>query len=259
LEKQVDSLHEKVAVVTGAASGIGRAIAENLAAGGARVIIADLQRDAGETVAAEVGGYFVETNLARAVDCQNLIQRTVEQFGTVHILVNNAGFQHIDAIDEFPEDVWDKMIAVMLTGPFRLTKACWPHMRRQQWGRIINIASVAAVRGHPFKAGYISVKHGLLGLTRATALEGGPHGITVHAVCPTWVSTPLVLNQIADQARTRGLKEEEVVEKVMAGSTAIGRLLAPKEVADLVRFLCSDAAAGMTGSPVMIDGGVVAG
>lgn len=255
----MNTLHGKVAVVTGAASGIGQAIATRLVEEDVQVVIADLNKATGEAVAGEIGACFVQIDLGCAADCQKLIDFTVEQFGTVHILVNNAGFQHIDAVEEFPIDVWDKMVAVMLTAPFRLTKACWPLMREQRWGRIINIASVAAVRAHPFKAGYISVKHGLLGMTRAAALEGGPLGITAHAVCPTWVQTPLVLNQIADQARTRGLKEEEVIEKIMAGSTAIGRLLKPEEVAGLVRFLCSDEAAAMTGSPVMIDGGVMAG
>jgi 3-hydroxybutyrate dehydrogenase len=253
------TLEGKVAVVTGAASGIGRAIAERLATDGARVVIADLNQEAGEAAAAEMGARFVQVDLSQAADCYNLIEDTVAQFGTVHILVNNAGFQHIDAIDEFPDAVWEKMLAVMLTAPFLLTKACWPHMRKQGWGRIINIASVAAVRGHPFKAGYVTVKHGLLGLTRTTALEGGAHGITANAVCPTWVQTPLVMNQIADQARTRNLKEEEIIEQVMAGTTAIGRLLLPEEVAGLVRFLCSDEASGMTGGPVLLDGGVMAG
>lgn len=255
----MDSLEGKVAVVTGAASGIGKAIAERLSTDGAQVVIADINEEAGEVVAEEIGAHFVQVDLSRAVECYNLIERTAKQFGSVHILVNNAGFQHIDAIDEFPDGVWEKMMALMLTAPFLLTKACWPFMREQGWGRIINIASVAAVRGHPYKAGYVTVKHGLLGLTRTTALEGGLYGITANAVCPTWVQTPLVIDQIADQARTRGIKEEEVIEQVMSGTTAIGRLLLPEEVAGLVRYLCSDAAGGVTGGPVMIDGGVMAG
>ncbi len=255
----MDSLEGKVAVVTGAASGIGKAIAERLSTDGAQVVIADINEEAGEIVAAEIGAHNVQVDLSQGVDCYNLIERTTKQFGTVHILVNNAGFQHIDAIDEFPDGVWEKMMALMLTAPFLLTKACWPFMREQGWGRIINIASVAAVRGHPYKAGYVTVKHGLLGLTRTTALEGGLYGITANAVCPTWVQTPLVIDQIADQARTRGIKEEEVIEQVMSGTTAIGRLLLPEEVAGLVRYLCSDAAGGVTGGPVMIDGGVMAG
>ena len=255
----MNALEGRIAIVTGAARGIGRAIATRLAADGASLVIADIQREAGEAVARDLNGLFLETDLSHRDACRNLVERTVEAFGTVHILVNNAGFQHIDPIDEFPEDVWDKMVAVMLTAPFLLTRYSWPFMREQGWGRIINIASVAALRAHPFKSGYVSVKHGLLGLTRTAALEGGPHGITVHAVCPTWVQTPLVENQIADQARTRGIPAEEVIDKVMVASTAIQRMLAPEEVAAVVRFLCSDEAAGMTGSPVMIDGGVVAG
>jgi 3-hydroxybutyrate dehydrogenase len=256
--ESIDTLQGKVALVTGAASGIGRAIAERLAAEGARVVVADVQQEAGEVIAGELGGLYVKADISRGEACRYLVERTVDAYGTVHILVNNAGFQHIDPIEEFPEDIWDEMMAVMLTAPFLLTRHSWPFMRKQKWGRVINISSVAGLRAHPYKSAYVAVKHGLLGLTRTTALEGGPHGITVHAICPTWVRTPLMENQIADQARTRGLDEREVVEKVMVGQTAIGRVLTPAEVAAVVSFLCSDESSGMTGSPVLVDGGAVA-
>ena len=254
----MNRLQGKVALVTGAASGIGRAIATRLAVDGAQVVIADVQRIVGEATAKELGGLYVEADLSRSDSCRYLVERTAGAYGTIHILVNNAGFQHIDPIDVFSEDVWDRMIMVMLTAPFLLTRASWPFMREQKWGRVINIASVAGLRGHPYKSAYVSVKHGLIGLTRTAALEGGRHGIAAHAVCPTWVRTPLVQNQIADQARTRGIPAADVVARLMAGQTAIGRLLEPEEVADVVGFLCSDAAAGMTGSPVIVDGGAVA-
>lgn len=254
----MSDLQGKVALVTGAASGIGRAIAERLAADGAVVVIGDVQQEAGEAVAADLGGLYVHADLARAEACRELVERAAGRYGGVHILVNNAGFQHIDPIETFPEDVWERMIAVMLTAPFLLTRYCWPFMREHGWGRVINVASVAGLRAHPYKSAYISVKHGLVGLTRTTALEGAAHGIAAHAVCPTWVRTPLMENQIADQARTRGLDVGEVVEKVMAGQTAIGRLLDPTEIANVVRFLCSDDSSGMTGSPVLVDGGAVA-
>ncbi len=252
-------LQGKVAIVTGAASGIGRAIAERFAADEARVVVNDVNADAGSTFAKEIGGLFVGGDLSQRATCRKIVDETVKAYGTVHILVNNAGFQHIDPIPNFPEDTWDKMIAVMLTAPFLLTKYAWTHMQKQKWGRIINIGSVHSLRASPFKVGYISAKHGLLGLTRTTAREGGAHNITAHAICPAYVRTPLVENQIADQARTRGIKPQEVVEQVMLAPAAIKRLIEPSEIGDLAHFLCTDAASAMSGSPIAIDLGWMAG
>lgn len=251
-------LQDKVAVVTGAASGIGLAVAERLSAAGAKVVISDIQAEAGQAAAERLGAKFVASDLSRRDDCKALIDQTLAEWGTIHVLVNNAGFQHIDAIEDFPEDTWEKMIAVMLTAPFLLTRYAWPSMKAQKWGRIINIGSVLSVRAAPFKPAYVSAKHGILGLTRTTALEGGPYGITAHTICPAYVRTPLMENQIADQARTRGIPEDEVVEKVMLEPTAIKRLIEPKEVGDLVAFLCREEASAMTGSPVLIDLGMSA-
>jgi 3-hydroxybutyrate dehydrogenase len=168
-------------------------------------------------------------------------------------LVNNAGFQHVSPIEEFPEDTWDKMIAVMLTAPFLLTRYAWPAMKAQRWGRVINIASVHGMVASPFKSAYISAKHGLLGLTRTAALEGGAHGITVNAICPAYVRTPLVDNQIADQARTRGLSPGEVIEKVMLEPAAVKRLIEPEEVADFAAYLCGPTGAVFTGAALTMD------
>ncbi|MDQ1300955.1 MAG: 3-hydroxybutyrate dehydrogenase, partial [Chloroflexota bacterium] len=179
--------------------------------------------------------------------------------GAVHILVNNAGFQSIHPIPDFPEDTWDRMIALMLSAPFLLTKYAWPHLQAQRWGRIINMGSVHSLRASPFKAGYISAKHGLAGLTRAIAREGGPYGIHAHLICPGYVRTPLVEKQIADQARTRGIPADQVVEQVMTAPNAIKRLIEPHEIAAVVRFLCSDEAAAMTGAIVPVDLGWTAG
>ncbi|MCX6028968.1 MAG: 3-hydroxybutyrate dehydrogenase [Chloroflexi bacterium] len=252
-------LHGKVAIITGAASGIGLAIAERFAADGARVVIGDANAAAGAAIAQRLGGLFVPGDLSRRESCLALVDRTVEAFGTVHILVNNAGFQSINPIPDFPEDTWERMIAVMLTAPFLLTRYAWPHMQRQRWGRIINMGSVHSLRASPFKAGYVSAKHGLVGLTRTIAREGGPHGILAHVVCPGYVRTPLVENQIADQARTRGLRPDQVVEQVMTAPAAIKRLIEPAEVAEIVHFLCTDAAAAMTGTVIPIDLGWTAG
>lgn len=245
------SLQGKTAVVTGGASGIGLAVAERFAADGARVVIGDVNANAGAAAAARLEGLFVEADLSRREDCRRLIDRALAAFDTVHILVNNAGFQHIDPIEDFPEDTWEKMISLMLTAPFLLTRYSWPSMKAQRWGRVINIGSASSLVGSPYKCAYIAVKHGLLGLTRTTALEGGEHGITVNAVCPAYVRTPLAEDQIADQARTRGISPDDVVEKVMLGPAAIKRLIEPAEIADLVAYLCS--AAAVTGVAWPID------
>ncbi len=243
----------RVAIVTGAGSGIGQAVVEVLAREGDRVVVADIKEEQGRAVAEANGGLFVATNLAERADCRRLVDVTLEHYGKVDILVNNAGFQHIDAVEDFPEDTWDTMIAVMLTAPFLLTKYVWPSMKAQRWGRVVNIGSVHSLRASPFKSGYISAKHGVLGLTRTAALEGGPLGITVNTICPAYVRTPLVENQIAAQARTRGISPDEVIEKVMLEPAAIKRLIEPVEVGEMVRFLCSDAASSITGSALTMD------
>jgi 3-hydroxybutyrate dehydrogenase len=181
------------------------------------------------------------------------VDETLERFGRVDILVNNAGFQHINPIENFAEDTWEKMIAVMLTAPFLLTKYAWPSMQANKWGRVVNIGSVHSLRASPYKVGYISAKHGMVGLTRTTALEGAPHNITVNTVCPAYVRTPLVEAQIADQARTRGISESEVIEQVMLEPTAIKRLIEPEEIAALVLFLCSEYAGAATGVEWVMD------
>lgn len=244
---------DKVIIVTGGASGIGLAIAEHFAAGGAQVVLSDINADKGQQVASDLKAHFIPGDLSQRAACKTLVEATVKQFGTVHGLVNNAGFQHIDPIEDFPEDTWDTMISLMLTAPFLLTRYVWPYMQAQNWGRIINIGSVHSVRASPFKVGYISAKHGLLGLTRTAAREGGPHNITVNLICPAYVRTPLVENQIAAQARTRNLSESEVVEKVMLAPAAIKRLVEPSEVGALAGYLFQDEAGVMSGSPIMID------
>jgi 3-hydroxybutyrate dehydrogenase len=243
----------KVALITGGASGIGLAIAERLATDGATVVIGDVNEENGRVIANQLNATFIQGNLSQRADCRNLIQQTLAQHGTIHILVNNAGFQHVDPIADFPEDTWDTMLSLMLTAPFLLTKYAWPTMQQQGWGRIINMSSIHGQVASPFKAAYISAKHGLIGLTRTTALEGGAHGITANAICPAYVRTPLVESQIADQARTRHLSPDEVVEKVMLEPAAIKRLIEPAEVAALAAYLCSDAASVVTGTAMTID------
>ena len=244
---------KRVALVTGAASGIGRAIAEALTADGITVMITDVNEELGREIAAKTGGGFVPGDLSRREECKKVVDETVKAFGRVDILVNNAGFQHIAPIADFPEDVWEKLMAVMLTAPFLLSKYSWNYLVQSGQGRIINVASLHGVVASPFKVAYISAKHGLIGLTRTLALEGGEHGLTVNAVCPAYVRTPLVENQIRDQARTRGISQEDVVSQVMLEPAAIKKLLEPEDVASLVVFLCSPSAWGITGSVQLID------
>lgn len=259
MQRKGEKMSRRVAIVTGAASGIGRAIAEALAEAGDKVVIADLDEDKGRTVSAATDGYFVAVDLSLRTGCQHLVDETLARYGSIDILVNNAGFQHIDSIETFPEDIWDQMLAVMLTAPFLLTKYIWPTMKTQGWGRIVNIASIHGLVASPFKSAYVAAKHGLIGLTRETALEGGAHGITVNAICPAYVRTPLVEDQIADQARTHGLSPQEVIEQVMLAPAAIKRLITPEEVASLVVYLCSEPASAITGAAWAIDLGWTAG
>jgi 3-hydroxybutyrate dehydrogenase len=243
----------RVALVTGGASGIGKAIVVALAAEGHRVMIVDRDADRGEAAASETGARFVQADLSTRDGCRAAVDATVDALGPVEILINNAGFQHIDSIEEFPEDVWDRILALMLTAPFLLTKYCWPEMRRAGWGRIVNISSIHGLVASPFKGAYVSAKHGLIGLTKTAALEGGEHGITVNALCPAYTMTPLVEGQLADQARTLGIPENDVIEQVMLAPAAIKRPLDPSEVADLAAYLCSERASGITGSSFTID------
>ncbi len=249
-------LEDRVAVVTGAASGIGLAIARDLTARGAQVLLSDYDVTAGTSAAFELpGAGFYAADLADPRAPRALIDETVSTLGRVDILVNNAGIQHVAALPEFPEEKWRQIIEVMLTAPFLLTKAALPGMYERGWGRIVNIASVHALRASPFKSAYVAAKHGLLGLTRVTALEAAEHGVTCNAICPSYVRTALVERQIADQARIHGIPEADVVERIMVAEAPIRRLVEPAEVAALVGYLCSDDASAITGSAQTIDCG----
>jgi 3-hydroxybutyrate dehydrogenase len=247
------NLAGRAAVVTGGASGIGLAVAERLAADGAAVLVGDIDGARGRIEAARLGARFVPCDLSTRYGCRALVDEALASFGALHILVNNAGYQHIAPVEEFSEDVWDNMLALMLTAPFLLTRYAWPSMVDAGWGRIVNMSSIHGLVASPYKAAYISAKHGLIGLTRTTALEGGSHGITVNAICPAYVRTPLVENQIAAQAKTRGLAPEEVVQNVMLEPAAVKRLIEPEEIAAFVAYLCTDAGAVITGAALPID------
>ncbi|OHV08449.1 3-hydroxybutyrate dehydrogenase [Kushneria phosphatilytica] len=238
---------QRVALVTGTSSGIGRAVVEKLCQTGCQVLAVDANPD-GKSVADAAGAEFHCADLTDGEQCRAAVARAEALFGGVDILVNNAGIQHVERLETFDEGKWRTIIDLMLTAPFILTQAVWPHMRRQQWGRIINIASIHAHVASPGKAAYVSAKHGLLGLTRTAALEGGEQGITVNALCPAYVRTPLVERQIADQARLHGMDEQAVIEQIMLEGAAIKRLIEPEEVAEIADYLASERASAVTGA-----------
>ena len=249
-------LEGRVALVTGAASGIGLSVAQALAGAGATVTLVDLDVERGQDEASRIpGARFVAADLSNPESTRRVVADTIAAAGRLDILINNAGIQHVSPIDEFPEAKWRQLIEIMLTAPFLLTREALPGMYARGWGRIINVGSVHSLRASAYKSAYVAAKHGLLGLTRVTALEGAAHGVTCNCICPSYVRTALVEKQIADQARVHDIPESEVVEKIMVAEAAIRRLLEPDEVAAYVTFLCSDQAAGVTGSAVTIDCG----
>ncbi len=252
-------LNNKVAVVTGAASGIGLAIAEMFAHEGAKVVMVDINEESLKNHANRLGASYIKADLSKREENKAAIDFAVEQYKTVDILINVAGIQTVSPVEDFPEDKWDFMINLMLTSPFLLTKYSWPYMKANKWGRVINLNSIHGLVASEFKSAYVSAKHGLTGFTKTAALEGGPQGITVNSICPSYVRTPLVDKQIADQARNHGISEEEVVTKIMLQKAAIKQMLEPSTVAEVVKFLCSDSAAMITGSAMTIDGGWTAG
>jgi len=245
------ALHGRTAAVTGGASGIGRAVAQRLAAAGARVLVLDRDEDGAAAVAAEVGGEHLAADLSdgAAIDALGLADRPVD------VLVNNAGVQHVAAVQDFDPERFSFIQRLMLEAPFRLARAVLPGMYDRGWGRLVHVSSVHGHRASPYKAAYVAAKHGLEGLSKVIALEAAGTGVTSNTVCPGYVRTPLVEGQVADQARSHGIEEDQVLDEVLLARTPVKRLVEPAEVADLVAFLCGPGTGSVTGSSFLMDGG----
>ncbi|MBB3972943.1 3-hydroxybutyrate dehydrogenase [Hansschlegelia beijingensis] len=253
---------DKTAVVTGSTSGIGLAIARALAGAGANVVIngfgdkaeieqirSSMEAEHGVSVA------YDGANMLKPQEIADMIRAAEERFGSVDILVNNAGIQHVSPVDEFPDDKWDEIIAINLSATFHATKAALPGMKRRGWGRIVNTASAHALVASPFKSAYVAAKHGIAGFTKSCALEVAQQKITVNAICPGYVWTPLVERQIPDTMKARGMTEDEVKRDVILAAQPTKEFVTPEQVAALAVFLCSDAAAQITGAMLSMDGG----
>jgi 3-hydroxybutyrate dehydrogenase len=253
-------LFDRTALVTGAGSGIGAAIAEELARVGAYVLVQDVRPDAAGAVVERIrsaGGAADAAggDVSNPDDVSAIVDGLLRSHDRVDVLVNNAGVQHVAPLESFPLAQWTRLLGVLLTGPFLLTQAVLPPMRRHRWGRIINIASVNGKRGDPGKVAYCSAKHGVIGLTRVAALETATEGITVNAICPGVVDTPLIQNQLDQLAAMHDVAREEALEQVYLPLVPQRRLLDPGEIATMARYLASDEARGITGQAINVSAG----
>lgn len=253
----------KVALVTGAASGIGYATGVTLLNNDYKVVFSDFNesglKEVSDTLKAQKDSFSTFfCDVTEEEDIKQVIGHAIEKFGSLDVIVNNAGMQHVDLVEDFPTETFERMTKIMLTAPFMMAKHSFPTMKEQQFGRIINIASINGLIGFAGKAAYNSAKHGVIGLTKVLSLEGAEHGITANALCPSYVDTPLVRNQLEDLATTRDVSLDKVLEEVLYPLVPQKRLLEVQEVADYVLYLASERAKGITGHPVVIDGGYTA-
>ena len=253
---------KRVILVTGSTSGIGHAIAKKFATLGYDVAINGFEREedvAGAVqdivaVAAGRTAYF-RADLSQGAAGYDLVKAVIEEFGRIDVLVNNAGVQKVSPIEEFPPEDWDRIRAISLDGTFHCIRAALPDMEKRGWGRIINISSAHGLRASPFKSAYVATKHGVIGLTKTVALETAEKGITVNAICPGYVWTPLVEKQLEDQAKTHGMSKEDVIRNVMLAPQPTKKFVQPEEIAELAAYLSSDWACSITGTSISIDGG----
>jgi len=252
----------KAAVITGSTSGIGQGIAEALAKEGANIMLNGLgdsakieEQRAGLEKTFGIKAAYHPADMTKPDQIKDMIDKTVSTFGRIDILVNNAGIQHVAPIEEFPPETWDMIIAINMTASFHTIRTAIPYMKKQKWGRIIQIASAHALVASPDKSAYVAAKHGLAGLTKTVALETAEVNITCNAICPGYVWTPLVANQIADTAKARGMTEDKVKSDVILAAQPTRKFTTVEQIGGLVLFLCSPAADNITGSLQSIDGG----
>lgn len=261
MRRLIDHMHKKTVLVTGSTSGIGLEIAQLMAEEGANVVLHGLSaqegRAAEEKVKTKAKGkvFFVAANLANTDEIEGLISYVLTQVGGIDILINNAGVQHVETIETFPKEKWDLLLAVNLSAPFHLMQGFIPKMKERGWGRIIQISSVHGIIASPYKSAYVTTKHGISGLTKASSLDLAPFGITVNAVCPGYSDTALLKKQIPEQAAMHKISEEEVIEKIFLKGHAIKEFVSPSDIAKLVRYLCTNEAKMITGQSLVIDGG----
>jgi 3-hydroxybutyrate dehydrogenase len=252
-------LADRVALVTGGGSGIGRAIAVLFAEEGAHVVVNDARRESAEQTVAELkgpaGGRAIEADVADSAQVRAMFATIERELGALDVLVNNAGIQFVAPVDEFPDQKWEQIVSINLSANFYAIKAALPGMKRRNWGRIVNIASAHGLVASPFKSAYVAAKHGVLGLTKTVALEAAETAVTCNAICPGYVKTPLVEGQIKDQAKTHNMSEAQVIREVILGSQPNKRFVEVEELGGLVLFLCSPAAASITGAALPMEGG----
>lgn len=250
----------RVALITGSTSGIGKSIAIAFAEAGYDIMFHGLEKN-GSEIASKIGEEnsvrtnFSNANLKDQEAINELIATTINEFGKIDILVNNAGIQYVSKVEEFPLDKWNDIIAINLSSVFVASRAVWPSMKNNRFGRIINISSVHGIRASEYKSAYVSAKHGVIGLTKVLGLEGAGHNITCNAICPGYVKTPLVEGQIKDQAKAHSLTEEEVVKQVMLKKQAVKEFIPEKKIAELALFLAKEDSSAITGSAYVLDGG----
>lgn len=258
----MSDLQGKTALVTGSTSGIGLAVAHELAAAGANVVtnsFTDTEEDRAQAKAlADQYGVRVEyicADMSIAEDCQMLVEKTQANLGSLDILVNNAGVQHVSPVDQFPAEQWERIIAINLSSVFYTVRAALPMMRERGWGRVINIASAHGLSASPYKSAYVSSKHAVVGFTKTVALETAEESITVNAICPGYVLTPLVEAQIPDQMKTHGMDEQTVIREVMLARQPTREFVKPEQIGGMAVFLCSPSADQITGTALSVDGG----